>query len=161
MVGQVSNCRKCKKLFQRVASDLCQSCIALEEEQFTILYRALQKSGQQGGIAIDELAEQVGVPVEDIERFYLEGRLSTAGTNLKMPCQACGMMMRDIDRKGRYCVKCSEMTANRAGVEVKTMQQIQKADEEEHRRQQQMSLLKKSSLPGAEARKFGSSHRHR
>lgn len=160
MTGAVANCKKCGKIFQKVRHDFCGPCVQLEEEQFQILYRALHKSGAQGGASIDELAGEYGIPVEDIERFYREGRLSTAGTYLKIPCQACGMMTRDIERRGRYCLKCSEVAANKAGVEVKSLQDIEKADAMERQRQQQLAMLKKHQAQES-ARKFGSSHRHR
>lgn len=155
MQATVCNCKKCGKIFQRRTTDICPECVKVEEEQFTLLYRTLQKSVSQGGIAIEELSAQVGVSIEDIEKFYLEGRLSTAGTLLKIPCQACGVMTRDIERKGRYCSKCSEETANKAGVEIKSVQEIEKAEAEEAKRQQQANMLKKASSSDKTVRAFG------
>jgi protein-arginine kinase activator protein McsA len=161
MAGAVANCKRCGKVFQKVRADICAPCVQVEEEQFTVLYRALQKSAAHGGVAITDLAAETGIPVDEIERYYMEGRLSTAGTHLKMPCQACGMMMRDIQRKGRYCVKCSEATANKARVEVKSVQELEKADAQDRLRQQQLALLKKNQSVGTSARRFGSSLRQR
>lgn len=152
----ISNCKKCGKIFQRRASEVsCHDCIKQEEEQFTALYRTLQKSASQGGIAIEELAAEVGVSVEDIEKFYWEGRLSTAGIFLKMTCQACGVMTREVERRGRYCIKCSEMAANKAGVEIKTVQELDKAEAEMQRRQQQLAMLKKNQPTDKTTRRFG------
>jgi Zn finger protein HypA/HybF involved in hydrogenase expression len=154
------NCKKCGKVFQRRGAEAnCSDCVKLEEEQFTLLYRTLQKSGSQGGIAIEELSAEVKVSVEEIERFYWEGRLSTAGIFLKMPCQACGMMTTEVERRGRYCIKCSEMAANKAGVEIKTVQELDKADAEEARRQKQLALLKKNQPSDKGSRRFGPSSR--
>lgn len=159
MAGAVINCRKCGKVFQKRATDLCPVCIQLEEEQFKILYRSLQKSASNGGIAIEELSVEVGISVEDIERFYRDGRLSTAASYLKLPCQACGVVMNEIDRRGRYCIKCSEIAATKAGVEVKSLQQLEKADEAERQRQQQLAMLKKHQTADKGVRKFGSNRR--
>lgn len=155
------NCKKCGKVFQRGATDICSECIRMEEEQFTLLYRTLQKSASQGGIAIEELSAESGVSVEEIERFYREGRLSTAGIFLKTPCQACGMMTREAERRGRYCLKCSELAASKAGVEIKSLQELDKADEEEQRRQRQLAMLKKSQPSDRNQRRFGSASRQR
>lgn len=158
----ISNCKKCGKVFQRKANEVsCYECVKQEEEQFTLLYRTLQKSASQGGIAIEELSAEVGVSVEEIERFYWEGRLSTAGIFLKMTCQACGVMTKEADRRGRYCLKCSEMAANKAGVEIKTVQELDKAEAEEQRRQKQLSMLKKNQPADKNARRFGVSRHNR
>jgi hypothetical protein len=161
MAGDVANCKKCGKVFQKVRNEICVPCVQLEDEHFKILYRALQKSAANGGIAIGDLACETAIPGEDIERYYLEGRLSTAGTHLKIPCQSCGVMTRDIERKGRFCVKCSETTANKARVEVKSFQELEKADAQERLRQQQLALLKKNQPAGQAARKFGLGQRQR
>lgn len=164
----IFNCKRCGKVFQKRLSEMCPDCITLEEEQFKQLYRTLQKSATQGGIAIEELSAQVGVPVEEIERFYWEGRLSTAATYLKTQCHACGVTVRELERKGRYCLKCSEQTANKAGVEIKSIRDLEKAEEEARKQEQMQALLKKQqasastryNAPGFE-RKFGSATRHR
>ncbi len=157
MSGAVVNCKKCRIVFKKRASELCPDCIKLEDKQFQILYRALQKSGANGGIAIDDLSSEVGIPIEDIEKFYREGRLSTAASFLKTPCQSCGVLVGETERSGRYCTKCGEIAATKAGVEIKSLQALEKEAAQEHARQQQMSLLKKKdSTPANKSfRSFG------
>ncbi|WP_303674596.1 hypothetical protein [Vampirovibrio chlorellavorus] len=156
MVGSVINCKRCNKIFQKVtANEHCPACIRLEEEEVTKLYRRLQKSSADGGITIDELSVELEISVETIERYYLEGKLTTGVMFLKTACQGCGAIIREIQRKGRFCVTCSEETANKAGVEVKYMQTIQKEEEAERRRQEQLQLLKKNQPSKTQPRKFG------
>lgn len=147
MKSTVANCKKCKKVFQKVLHNLCSDCIKLEEEQFKILYRTLQKSASNGGITIDDLSAEVGISVEDIESFYREGRLSTAGIFLKFSCQQCNVMMDERNRKGRYCLKCSDELASKAGVEVKSKQALEKSEAQERANQERLSLLKKNQPP--------------
>jgi hypothetical protein len=162
MRATISNCKKCGKIFQRRATEVnCYNCIKHEEEQFTRLYRTLQKSASNGGIAIEELSAEVEVPVEEIERFYWEGRLSTAGVFLKMTCQACGVMTNEAERRGRYCLKCSEMAATKAGVEIKSVQELDKAEAEAQHRQKQLALLKKNQPSDKTTRRFGLSRHNR
>jgi hypothetical protein len=159
MGGLVINCKKCNKIFQQRLHPICPECVKLEESQLQSMYRILQESASSGGVAIDTLSEMVGMPQEDIEKHYLEGHLSTAGIFLQMPCQACGGMFGEKDRRGRYCVKCSEITANKAGVEVRPLQEIRKEEEEVQRREKQESVLKPSPVKpqGAERDyRFGS-----
>ncbi len=159
MGGTVVNCKKCNKIFQQRLHPICPDCVRLEEEKFTRLYRLLQESAPQGGIAIQVLSNTVGVPVDAIEKMYMEGRLSTAGLYLKMPCQACGALCGERDRKGRFCHKCSELTANKAGVEVKSVQDIRRAEELEMKRQAQEAILKKARPDKPDANRFGFSVR--
>lgn len=146
MVGTVMNCKKCNKIFQQRLHPICPACLQREDQQFTNLYRLLQNSAGFGGIDINTLAVRVGMSADQIEKWYMEGRLSTAGLFLKMPCQSCGSMCGEHQRKGRYCLKCSEMTANQAGVEVKTVQELQREEADEQRRLQQESLLRQNRL---------------
>lgn len=162
MADSVLNCKKCNKIFQRRLGDVCPHCIKQEEEHFTVLYRTLQKTAAQGGISLEALAKQVGIPAETIEKMYLEGRLSTAGVYLKLPCQQCGTLTQESGRKGRYCLRCSESTATQAGVEVKSIQEIRKEEDLQKRQQEQMELLKKPTPPRKEAEpsRFGFTVRH-
>src|SRR5262249_9054312 len=56
MPATLCNCKKCGKIFQRHAAELCADCIKQEEEQFTLLYRTLQESAVTDGIAIEALS---------------------------------------------------------------------------------------------------------
>ncbi|WP_373533135.1 hypothetical protein [Vampirovibrio sp.] len=156
MAGVVLNCKRCNSIFQKVTTSVnCSACVRLEEEQVTQLYRRLQKSANDGGISLQELSAELDIPAEEIERYYLDGKLTTGVMFLKTPCQGCGETIREIQRKGRFCVTCSEDTANKAGVEVKYLQSIQKEEEAERRRQEQINLLRKSQPVKEQPRKFG------
>lgn len=168
MVGTVMNCKKCNRIFQQRLQPICPECIRLEEEQLTTLYRLLQSSASTGGLDINTLAIKIGMTEENIEKLYMEGRLGTAGLYLKMPCQACGSMCGEAQRRGRFCYSCSELTASRAGVEVKSIRDLQRENAEEQRRQQQETLLKenrshlqKQLHKQEEISRFGFTVRHR
>ena len=164
----VINCKKCSKIFEKRLSDLCADCLKIDDENFRTLYRLLQKSATMGGVAISDLSDEVGIPVEEIEQMFLEGRFSTAGAMLKFPCQTCGVLVGSWQRKGRFCISCSEKTAQQAGVEVKSKTALLKQAEEEHQQQQQAALLRKNrSSTGVEKKTFtnrrsgmGSRHKH-
>jgi hypothetical protein len=160
MGGLVVNCKKCNKIFQQRLHPICPECIRLADEQFTLLYRRLQHSAAEGGIAIDDLAKELSISQEEIEKYYLEGRFSLAGMYLQIPCQACGVLCSERERKGRFCLSCSEETANQAGVEVKTFQELKQEEEEATRqRLRHEAQFKKRSASGMENR-FGSLFRH-
>jgi hypothetical protein len=161
MSGKVLNCKKCQRIFQRRLSDLCPDCVKQEDDQFVILYRALQKTAAQGGIALDALALQMNIPAEAIEQMYLEGRLGMAGVYLKIPCQACRVLTHESERKGRFCVRCSEETANKAKVDVKSLRDLVREEDEEKRRQAQLRILKTAPPPSKEEpQQFGFTMKH-
>ena len=153
----LSNCKSCKKLFQKRIHDLCTDCIQVDEERFQTLYRRLQKSGATGGVEIVQLAGELDIPCEEIEKFYLAGRLGTAGVFLKFNCQTCGTMMTEVIRRGRYCVSCSAKNSSEAGVEVKSIQDITRQDERERLLREYQDMLRKGDSRAA--RQFGRSHR--
>jgi hypothetical protein len=128
----VANCKRCNRIFQRRLGELCADCLRQQDEQCSRVCQALLDSAREGGVALEDLAALVEVATEDIEKLYMEGRLGNAGVYLKKPCHACGVLTGETERKGRYCLKCSEQTANKAGVEVKPIHELR--DEEEKRR---------------------------
>ncbi len=159
MKATIANCKTCNNLFKKMTVDYCPNCFDVREENFKNVYRALQRTANTGGIAINELAENTETPLEMIEEFYHEGRLATASVLLKFPCASCGDLIPELQRKGRYCVNCSEKVANKAGVEVRSKQDLEKVQKEEMKKQQQASLLKKTNAKEEIGRRFGFSSR--
>lgn len=142
------NCKKCSKVFQKVLSDHCSDCLIKEEDQFRNLYRLLQNSATHGGISIEELATQSNVSVSEIEQLFQAGKFGTAGACLKYECQTCHIMMGALQRRGRFCINCSEKTAAEAGVQVQSQQNIQKQRESEAQKAAQLKSLKSITNQG-------------
>lgn len=162
MSQNVANCKRCNRIFQRRLGELCADCLKQLDEHCDRVCRALQKSAEHGGIALADLSVQVDVPAEEIEKLYMEGRLSNLGFYLKKPCHACGVLTGETERKGRYCLKCSELTAGKAGVEVKPIHELREKEEKRKRpnREEVVAVAAKSLLPAhgpeeSSLRKFG------
>jgi hypothetical protein len=156
----VTNCKRCNKVFQQIRQPLCPDCARMEDEKFSSLYRTLQNSALKGGIAIDRLAQQINVPVEDIERYFLEGNFGTAGLYLNIYCQGCGALCNANQRLGRYCVPCSESTAQKAGVEVHSLRELMKRQAEQENKEQQDRMRQENQDRRANFGKFGHSVRN-
>lgn len=139
----IANCKRCNKIFQKRLSDQCTDCLQITEQEFRNVYRLLQRSSSDGGIAISQLSHETGVPIEEIEEFYVEGRLGTAASYLKYECATCGVLVGALQRKGRFCVNCSEKNAQDAGVEVKSKSDIDKRDKKLQEQQEQADLLRR------------------
>jgi len=151
----VSNCIRCNKVFQQIRQPFCTDCARIEEEKFSALYCTLQQNALKGGIAIDVLSKQVNVPVEDIERYFLEGTFGTAGIYLNIYCQGCGTLCNANQRLGRYCVPCSESTAQKAGVEVQSLRDLMKRQDSSAKLEQQAQLMRENKERRANYNKFG------
>jgi|GEM_PF-2273438 len=108
----VSNCKKCQRVFQRLASDYCPSCKIQDDETCRAVYKELERASKEGGVEIERLAERLNISVEDIEKYYFEGRLSKMGTLLKIPCQSCKKLTSELERKGYFCLVCYEKAAS-------------------------------------------------
>jgi ribosomal protein S27E len=147
MSVNVVNCKRCNRVFQRRLAETCADCIKEVDGMCARVYQALHKSASQGGISVQDLARQLKIPAEEIEALYMDARLGTAGTFLKTECQGCGLMIFENDRKGRYCLACSELTAIQAGVEVKSLQHIRAEEETRKALQEQAAQLVKAPLP--------------
>ncbi|MBX2861099.1 MAG: hypothetical protein KTR14_07680 [Vampirovibrio sp.] len=127
---QLANCRKCKKVFQKHLTDLCSVCIETEQNQFSKLYHLLQTSAPNG-IVIEDLAKEVNMPADAIEEMYIKGQLGTAAPFLRFKCKTCSTITDGRRRKGRFCLSCSEETARKAGVTVKSFNEIEQQEKEE------------------------------
>lgn len=158
MESSIINCDRCKNICRQNSRKLCQNCMATVEEQFTQLYRVLQSSGAHGGITLSDLSVQVGASMEDIERYYAEGRFSTASAYLKLPCQHCKTILGPTERV--YCTECNKTVATKAGVEIKSLQALKKESEDEKRLEAQQALLKKKTASDLSRSGFGDFARH-
>lgn len=156
----VTNCKRCNKVFQQVRQPFCPACTKIEDDKFSRLYRALQNSALQGGIAIDTLAKSQSVPLEEVERHFLAGSFGTAGVYLHIYCQACGALCHANQRLGRYCVSCSETTANKAGVEVQNLKDLMKRQAHREQLESQARLLRENQERRASHHQFGHILRH-
>ena len=155
MDARVANCKKCNKVFQQFRQPYCTDCAKVEDEKFSVLYRILQNSAVKGGISIDALSAETEIPVEDIEKYFVEGRFGTATPYLQIFCQECGIRCTTIQRLGRYCIACNELTAAKAKVTVKSLHALNKLQSEAETLEQQAELLRVNQAKRAYYGKFG------
>ena len=140
----VVNCKRCNRVFQFIWQPFCPECSKIEEDRFSRLYRTLQSSASNGGMSVDALSEETEIDTEDIERYFIEGNLGTAAIYLHIPCQGCGVICTALQRLGRYCLNCSETTANQAGVKVKSMRELNKIHAKTELREKHAEFLRQN-----------------
>jgi hypothetical protein len=144
MSENVINCKKCNRVIRRCTSELCPECWEVDQKGFQMVYRTLQESNRGSGIAIDELARQSGL----------------AGPMLRFQCQGCNTMMSDLERRGRYCLSCSEKTATKAGVEVKPRHLLERQEDQAKLKNSLKEALKPKEDKNAGNRRYGFTSRN-
>lgn len=95
----LANCPRCKKLFNKVAANLCDACRHQEEEDFDLCYRFLRDNPNS---TVAMIAQATEVEPRQILDFYRTGRLIAGEAGY--PCERCG----GPTHRGSYCVKCTD-----------------------------------------------------
>lgn len=106
MSFDLTNCRKCGRLFHRVNRPICPDCEKALEEKYQEVKQYIREHEQA---TIGEVSEEMNVSVEQIKKWVREERLyfkdpSAAG----IQCLKCGIPIT----KGKYCPKCADRIAN-------------------------------------------------
>jgi ribosomal protein L37E len=95
--GAPVNCPRCGRLAAVLVRGQCAQCLREEHDQ---LRRVQAYLAQAGPASAEEIAEQTGVPVERVLRWFREGRLVASGEAFR--CRRCGRPVR----LGVLCAVC-------------------------------------------------------
>jgi hypothetical protein len=97
---EVTNCPRCRKLFQKTNRNLCLDCC---REMDSALIRCLEFLRRNHKVTEEQLTLETGVPSEYIQAWIKEGRLLISDyPNLNYPCTSCGKPIR----QNKMCVDC-------------------------------------------------------
>lgn len=100
----VSNCARCRRLFQKTHDAVCPACLKVVQQQRTEIEHVLQQVSQ---ITLDALAQQCGLPLKEMERLLFEGRLGRDSYKVMCLCQQCGRSVGGAERRGHFCLACA------------------------------------------------------
>lgn len=95
----LANCPRCRKMFNKVAANLCDACRQREEVDFELCYRFLRDNPNS---TVSVIADATGVEPRQIMDFYRTGRLIAGEAGY--PCERCG----GPTHRGAYCAKCTD-----------------------------------------------------
>ncbi|MCO7124990.1 hypothetical protein NIE88_04270 [Sporolactobacillus shoreicorticis] len=116
-MSELENCKGCGKLFVRVSSPYCPSCLKEQEKLFDMVYTYIRKQENRMS-TVTQVHEATGVDLDWIYQWIREGRLKTAVfPNLGYPCRSCGRTIQN----GTLCEHCRKNLEH-------DMQQEQTAD---------------------------------
>lgn len=98
---QNRNCKRCGEIFPYVNGyPLCKECREKDEEEFQ---RVREYVRDNPGVNIEQVAQAIGLPPQQVLRYLQEERLETFSRSDKhLLCEMCG----SIINTGRYCEKC-------------------------------------------------------
>ncbi|MBE7560633.1 hypothetical protein HS125_17535 [bacterium] len=96
----LANCRKCRKLFNKLVRDICEDCLAAEEEQLTVVQHFLRDHPRS---SVFQIEEGCGVPASLVMQFAREKRITLVSSEgNRVTCKFCG---REIEA-GSICKLC-------------------------------------------------------
>ena len=97
----LASCQRCKKLYQKVRSNICPSCEATEEDEYEKVRKFL---GEFPNRNAEQVSEETGVPLETVMRFINQGRVEAMGTSSNVKCGKCGAPAISLTKK--LCEAC-------------------------------------------------------
>lgn len=155
---EIENCKRCSKIFKKMNRDICQNCMDVEQQHFKVVYKLLNNSGTNGGITMQELAEQIGISPVEVDEIFRHYGFGTATDYLKVPCTNCGTCIMGSHRRGQFCMHCSNEVAKAAGVEIHSMEALDEKSSAEQKLRENLARQFKESKPTTpepDARQYG------
>lgn len=108
----LDNCRRCNRVFARNLSPLCQDCLSYEQQVNMEVYRFVQSNP---GTTMQEIADQFGMPLKDVEALVFSGALGTANQLIVTKCARCKCDMTFVNRVGYFCYGCNQFMEKESG----------------------------------------------
>jgi hypothetical protein len=65
-------------------------------------------------IPLEELAEKFDYPLTELEQLFFDGKFGPGTVNIVTNCHRCGVAIRHIQRKGRFCFNCADRVEDAA-----------------------------------------------
>jgi len=113
MSFDVTNCRKCGRLFHRVSQPICPECMKELEDKYQEVKEYLKEHDKA---TVVEISQELDVSVEQIKKWVREERLYFTDPSASgIECLMCGIPIT----KGKYCARCAEKMANRLGKTIR------------------------------------------
>jgi flagellar operon protein (TIGR03826 family) len=103
---EVRNCKGCGKLFNYLSGPpLCASCLQALDLKFEGVKEYVY---DHPGVGMQEVSEEMDVPIAQIKQWIREERLSFAEDSMiGLECEGCGITIKT----GRFCKACKEKLA--------------------------------------------------
>ena len=99
----LASCQRCKKLYQKIRSNICPTCEIAEEEDYEKVRKFL---GEFPNRNAEQVSEETGVPIDSVLRFIDAGRVEAVGITgtSTVKCGRCGAPAISTTKK--LCEAC-------------------------------------------------------
>lgn len=99
----LASCARCKKLYQKIRSNICPTCEINEEEDYEKVRKHL---GEHPNRNAEQVSEETGVPIDSVLRFIEQGRVEAMGVGnaINVKCGKCGAPAISVTKK--LCEAC-------------------------------------------------------
>lgn len=111
-MNNIRQCKRCRKLFNYVASPYCSRCIDAIDQEYRTVRDYIYDNPHAG---ISEISEATEVEERTILQLLREGRLELDSASSALKCERCATNIQT----GRYCDSCQMQLSN----ELKSVQQ--------------------------------------
>ncbi len=112
MSFDLTNCRRCGRLFHRVNRPICPDCEKALEEKYQEVKQYIRENEH---VTIVEVSKEMDVSVEQLKKWVREERLYFQDPSASgIECLRCGKPIA----KGKYCPKCADKMANQLGASI-------------------------------------------
>ncbi len=98
---QLAHCARCRRLYVRVRSHVCEKCYDMEESDFSRIKDVIE---QDANLTAEEVAERANVTVACVFRMLDEGLIASANTGEDVTCGRCGSPA--IGPRQKLCTMC-------------------------------------------------------
>jgi len=98
---ELAHCARCRRLYVRLQSHVCEKCFAMEESDFSRIKDTIE---QHPNLTAEEIAEKANVTVACVFRMLDEGLIASAETADDIACGRCGSPA--IGPRQRLCTMC-------------------------------------------------------
>jgi hypothetical protein len=99
--SQLAHCARCRRLYVRVRSHVCEKCFDMEESDFSRIREVIE---QDPNLTAEEVAERANVTVTCVFRMLDEGLIASAHDGEDVVCGRCGSPA--IGPRQRLCTAC-------------------------------------------------------
>ena len=97
----LANCPRCKQLFNKFKTQVCQACEKEEDADLDKVREALQELPNQ---TAEQVAEKTGVDIDCVLRLIDEGHIANIDISDSVMCGRCGAPAISITK--RLCQSC-------------------------------------------------------
>lgn len=98
---ELANCARCRRLYVRISSHVCEKCFDMEESDFARIKEVIE---QHPDLSAEELAERANVTVACVFRMLDEGLIAKSDDGDDLTCGRCGALA--MGPRQRLCMSC-------------------------------------------------------